>query len=358
MRGRAGVSCVAVIALGGFAGCGEGKMTTKEVFEKGRPATVEISGKQGENPSGGTGVIYDAKRGLVVTNAHVVTGLTSLKAKVNDQTTVPVRVLGVAPCEDLAVVQMQNKPEGLKQASFGKSKDITNQDEVTALGYPTSFEDPEKQKVVSTNGTVQSPNVSATPDKSSPKLPATIQHSATINPGNSGGPLFNDKGELVGINTLYNPGEERPVQGQYYAIASDHAKQIVSQLASGKSLANPGWNLAAFSEVPLSRFFEQTGFGTAEEGTLADRQLASRGVDGVFVTGVESGSAAEKADPPVEPGDLIRSINGTPVPTVADACEVLQSASPGQALKINGVVIASGDRDDFGNQFTTNVTAS
>lgn len=193
-----------------------------------------------------------------------------------------------------------------------------------------------------TNGTVQSPDVSATPSRSQPEFPHVIQHSATINSGNSGGPLLNDRGELVGINTLYNPGEDRPIENQFYAITTDHAKPIVDQLARGEDQANPGWNVAAFAEVPLSSFFEETGFGTAEVGQRADEILIEQGVDGVLVTGVDAGSPAEEAA--VATGDLLTSLKGTPVTSVAEVCEVLQSARPGETLETQDKYITSRPR--------------
>lgn len=333
-------SAVAVGACGGGnEGADTGPLTTKEVFQKTRPATISLSGRQGESINGGTGIIFDKQKGLAITNAHVVQGLASLEAKVLDRETVPAQVVGVAPCQDLAVVKLNTVPRGAGEVEIGRSGRAANQDEVTALGYPSSFEDPEAQKVISTNGNIQSPDISAAPSDSMPEFPHVIQHSATINPGNSGGPLFNDRAELVGINTLYNPGEERPIENQFYAITTDHAMPIVRQLARGEDQANPGWNIAAFFDVPLASFFEETGFGTAELGQAADEYLAREEVNGVLVTGVEPGSPAEEAQ--VVEGDLLTALKGTPVTNVADVCEVLQSARPGETLETQGKFISS-----------------
>ncbi len=331
-------------------------LTSKEVFDIGAPSTVALRAKQGEADVGGTGVIYDAARGLILTNAHVVNGTAALKARVGDQAEVPARVLGVAPCEDVAVVQFATVPPGLKAITLGTSAGVQNQDEVTALGFPASFADPAAQRLVSTSGTVQSPDVAAEPDPSLPRYPRTIQHSATINPGNSGGPLLNNRAELIGINTLANTGTERQqVQGQFYAISIDHIKPMLPDLAAGKSQADPGWDLAPFSQVPLSQVFELTGYGTAEEGALADRILAENDIDGLFVFGANPGSSAEKAN--IEGGDLIERINRVPVTSVKEVCDVLQSASPGQTLEVEGRWLTSGGGEhDFGDQWTTKLT--
>ena len=327
------------------------KLTAREIFDAAAPSTVALHAKQGEDDVGGTGVIFDAAKGLILTNAHVIAGTAALKARVGDQPEVPARVLGVAPCEDVAVVQFATVPPGLKAIKMGSSASVANQDEVTALGFPASFADPASQKLVSTLGTVQSPDVAAEPDRSLPRYPHTIQHSATINPGNSGGPLLNDKAELIGINTLANTGTDRQeVQGQFYAISVDHIRPMLADLSAGKSQADPGWSLAPFSEVPLSEVFEATGYGTAEQGRQADQLLIDAGIDGMFVFGSNPGSPAEKAR--IVGGDLVEEVQDVPVTSVKEVCDVLQSATPGQKLKVEGRYLTSGGTEkDFGDRW-------
>ena len=366
MRGAVVGLAAAMLAL---VGCGGGdseesqatttvprKLTSQEVFDIGAPSTVALRAKQGEADVGGTGVIYDAAKGLIITNAHVVSGTAALKARVGDQAEVPARVLGVAPCEDVAVVQFATVPAGLKAVTMGTSATVRNQDEVVALGFPASFADPSAQKLVSTAGTVQSPDVAAEPDPSLPRYAHTIQHSATINPGNSGGPLLNNKAELIGINTLSNTGgESRRVQGQFYAIAIDHIKPMLADLSAGKSQADPGWDLAPFSQVPLSEVFEATGYGTAVQGRQADELLVGAGIDGLFVFGSNPGSPAEKAE--IVGGDLVEKINGVPVTSVKEVCDVLQSTAPGQTLNVEGRwLVSGGGEHEFGEEWTTKLT--
>jgi len=324
------------------------------VFTKSSPETVAIYGRQGDSVVGGTGVVIDAQRGLVLTNAHVVSGVAALKARVLDKTEVPARVLATAPCDDLAVVELTQMPPGIQAIELGDSALVKPADEVVALGYPSSFADPATQKVVFTEGRVQSVDVAAEPDPSLPKYPSTIQHSATINHGNSGGPLLNDRGQLVGVNTLGNEGtEEQQVQGQYYAISTNHIKPLLPDLLAGRSQAHPGWDIAAFSQVPLSAWFEGTGYGTAEQGQQADQFLIDNGVDGVFVFGVDAGSSAEEGQ--LEGGDLVTSINGASVTTAAEVCDILKSAAPGQTLGLEGYYLTSGTGQQFGEAWKTNV---
>src|SRR3954466_9821048 len=127
------------------AGCGGGGGGTKtlsqqELITQVKPTVVELTGKRGEQRVGGSGVVVDAKRGLVLTNEHVIAGVSALKAKVGDNaaTAGPARVLAQAPGDDVAVVQLVNIPAGLKQVKIGSSAKVKSGEQVTVLGYPAS----------------------------------------------------------------------------------------------------------------------------------------------------------------------------------------------------------------------------
>jgi S1-C subfamily serine protease len=349
--------------LGLFAsnGCGSGSgtLTPNEVFKKAQPATLQLLGREGDGLTGGTGVVFDQDKGLLLTNQHVVAGVTSLKARTDDNHEVAARVLGVAPCEDVAVVKLSSKPPGVGEVPIGNSDDLQDGDQVTALGYPGSFQNFTTSKVTLTNGTVQAAGVQASPGPSLPTFPDTIQHSATINHGNSGGPLLNDHGELVGINTLTNPGDQsQPVQGQYYALAINHLMQLEPELEKGKNIDDAGWDLSAFSEVPLELLYPNLGIGTAEQGRQDDQLLANNDLhDGMWVWGVDPGSPAERAH--FGFGDLITHINGTRVTRMSDVCDALQTASPGETLRLNGRFILSGGQDvKFADPWTQDLRLS
>ena len=326
-----------------IAGCGGGGGGTKtlsqqELITKAKPTVVELTGKRGEETVGGSGVVIDAKRGLVLTNEHVVAGVSALKAKVGDNaaTAGPARVLAQAPCDDVAVVQLVNIPAGLQQIKIGSSAKVKSGEQVTVLGYPASFSNPETQTVVSTNGTVSSANVAAEPDPALPKYSSTIQHQAPVNPGNSGGPLVNSKGELIGINTLGNTQQGgRTIQGQYYAISSDRINTLLPNLEAGKSQAYVGWSLAPVDQVPLSTAFRNDPvFQSAKLGTTVANLLQKNNVKGLYVIDSTTGSPAKAAK--LGFGDLILSIENTPVKSVSDVCDILQSHGPGDKLLVRG----------------------
>lgn len=345
---RAGAATLAfAVAVAGCGGssrpAGPQKLSQVALIARVKQSTVEISGKLADVTTGGSGVVVDAARGLVLTNAHVVAGVSALKAKVGDDpsTEGPARVVAQAPCEDLAIVQLVDKPANLQALPLGDSSQVRAGEHVTALGYPASFENPESQTVVSTSGTVSSPNVAAEPDPSLPKYVSTIQHQAPINPGNSGGPLVNDYGQLIGINTLGNTEQGgRTIQGQYYAISVNHVKTLLPELEAGHNRAYVGWDLASIAAVDLAPIFANDPlFHSSAMGSQVQAELKSHGVEGLYVWGTDTGSPAKKAR--LYYGDLITSIEDTPVRSVADACDILESHGPGDKLVVRGVYLNS-----------------
>ncbi|MGW3651399.1 S1C family serine protease [Streptomyces sp. NPDC000878] len=345
----AGASAI-LVALGGTAAVAvpADDPSPQEVFEEAAPATVHVIG----NSALGSGFVYDADDGLILTNAHVVEGQGALKVVIDGKEPVPVRVLGSDPCEDLAVVKLTTPQEDLKELEFGDSGDVKAADTVTALGYPTSLTDYATQKPVYTSGSVQSPDVPADLSVSYPHLPATIQHSATLNHGNSGGPLLNADGKVVGINTLGNS----EAQGQYYSIAGDHAKPLLDGLVAGDRKNDPGWELVSLEDPGLSSAYYFPDLQDQRYVLDMQNQLLDEGVTGLFVMSTATNSAAHKAQ--LEEGDVITSVKDVPLRTVGDLCDVLQSAAPGEKLPLAGIYTynAATPKYEFGETWSTDLT--
>jgi serine protease Do len=295
-------------------------LTTRQIVDQNRAATVRINtrgpardddGNRIVQSGGGTGVVIDAERGLVVTNAHVVAGATSLNVSMGGDE-VSARVRGQAPCEDLAVLQLRPVPGTLEAATLGRARALHAGDPVTALGYPGALEtDLTRRRLQATEGTVSSGVTAATISPALPKYPALIQHQAPISPGNSGGPLFNDKGEVIGINTLASTGEGGR-QNQNQAISSDRVRSLLPDLEANRDSGYVGWDL-----VPID---------------------AQR--DFLFVEGTDAGSPADRAG--LRFGDAIVEIDNTPVGDVPAVCDIVNSKQPGDRLKVAGLEIPTG----------------
>lgn len=166
----------------------------------------------------GSGVIADAERGYIITNAHVIKDANSITVTLKDGRSVPAKLIGYDVPSDIAVIQIKSKR--LNAIKFGDSDKLNVGDFVCAIGSPFGLEQTVTSGVVSglerTNLGIEG-------------LENFIQTDAPINPGNSGGALVNMKGELIGINTAIIA----PVPGSAgigMAIPSNMAKGVTDQL--------------------------------------------------------------------------------------------------------------------------------
>ena len=166
----------------------------------------------------GSGFIID-KKGLVVTNNHVIQGAEDIFISVNGSTEYKAKVVGKDPYMDLAVLQIESNDK-FEPVSFGDSDKARVGDWVIAIGNPFGF-----------GGTVTSGIISSrNRDIGLTRYDDFIQTDASINVGNSGGPLFNLDGEVIGINTaIIAPGASGSI-GIGFAIPSNPASKVITQL--------------------------------------------------------------------------------------------------------------------------------
>jgi serine protease DegQ len=165
--------------------------------------------------SAGSGFIIDARRGLVVTNNHVVENARAIEVAIEDRT-LPARLLGVDPSNDIAVLQIPAR--GLTQLSLGNSDQLSVGDHVVAIGNPFQV-----------GQTVTAGIVSAIGRPRQGRGPSYVQTDAPINPGNSGGPLISMRGEVVGVNTaIIGPGDGNVGIG--LAVPSNVVRRVVDSI--------------------------------------------------------------------------------------------------------------------------------
>ena len=321
------VGCVVAVAPVLAAGCGGGgdeqeELTQPERVAKAKKGVVSITGKapqvdpqtgvKGTIESGGTGVVIDPRQGLVLTNAHVVTGLTAIKVKVG-QSESPARVEAQAPCQDLALIRMTTPPPGLTAMPFANSDRIKAGEHITAVGYPGDIGEGDfaERKYSATEGTISVPRTKFAGAADIPALPNVLRHQVPTSGGNSGGPLIDDQVRVVGIITLGLSSQEANVQQQNLAISSNQVRQILPQLRRKESEGYVGWNL---------------------------QTVDTRAGELLQIVGVDAGSPAQEGN--FRPGDFVQEIDGQPVKTPAEACEVLQSRQPGASLRVSGIEIS------------------
>ena len=248
----------------------------------------------------GSGFLIDAQ-GHVVTNAHVIDGADTVKVKLADDREYKAKVVGKDDRLDVAVLELQNAPKDLPAGALGASDALRVGEYVVAIGNPFGLGNTVTMGIVSAKGRT----IGAGP------YDDFIQTDASINPGNSGGPLFNLRGQVVGINTAINPQGK----GIGFAIPIDAVKQVLPQLV-------------ATGHVSRGRL------GVLIQGM--DEDLAKAlGLDrahGALVGQVEPGSPAEKAG--LKSGDVIVAVDGQNVPHSEDLPRMVAQHKPGTRVKV------------------------
>jgi S1-C subfamily serine protease len=309
-----GIAVVAVLAVAGFGLSGRNGI--RDAVAAVQPSTVLVVPQRDGQPNGnGSGWVYDAGRGLIVTNAHVVNDGETFKVSVGSRL-VPARVLGVAPCEDLAVLEVAQSG-GLESAKLGSQSALKLGDTVVAVGFPQSAS--ATADLTSTAGVVSVVKTTYSEEALDiPSYPNVLQTDAAINPGNSGGPLVDLDGRLVGVNSAGRTTSPsgRTVQGQSYAIGVDRVKRVVPQLAAGHSLRWAGMDFRYPSQ----------------------EQLARQGLpSGIYIDGAVKGSPADAAGLGAETA-LLTAVNGRPTAnTLAGWCAATSGLTSGQTATLEVV---------------------
>ena len=253
---------------------------------------MERNGRKGEMPNNGkprrrarslgSGFIIDAS-GVIITNNHVIAEADEIKVRLQDETEFKAKILGRDPKTDLAVLRIEPGQRKLKAVKFGDSDKLRVGDWVVAIGNPFGL-----------GGTVTAGIVSARGrDINQGPYDDFIQTDASINKGNSGGPLFNLKGEVIGINTAIFSQSGGSV-GIGFAVASRLAKPVITQLRDfGRT--KRGW-LGVRIQMVTDEIAESFGL---------------KDTSGALVAEVSQNGPAKKAG--IKPGDVILTFNGKKV---------------------------------------------
>jgi serine protease Do len=249
-----------------------------------------------ESRSLGSGFIISAD-GYLLTNAHVVDNADEITIKLTDKREFPARVIGADKRTDVALLKID--ATGLPTVRFGDPNKLRVGEWVVAIGSPFGFDNTVTAGIVSAKGR-SLPQENFVP---------FIQTDVAINPGNSGGPLFNMKGEVVGINSqIYS--RTGGFMGLSFAIPIDVVMEVQSQLRT-QGRVSRGRIGVVIQEV--SRELAES-FGLSKPG-------------GALVSAVEKGGPAEKAG--VEAGDIVLKFDGKSVGTSSDLPRIVGGTKPG-----------------------------
>jgi S1-C subfamily serine protease len=261
----------------------------------------------------GSGFILTAD-GRILTNAHVIDGTDTVKVTLKDGRTFQGRVIGTDPITDVAVVKID--ATALPIVRLGKSEDLLPGQWAIAIGNPLGLDNTVTAGIISaTNRSgyeVGDPNFQD-------KRVNFIQTDAAINPGNSGGPLLNDRGEVIGINTVIRAD----AQGLGFAIPIQTAERVAKQLFVKGKVEHPYLgiqmvDLTAALRKELNAEKSVNPKITQDTGILIVRILAN--------------SPAAKAG--LREGDIIQKMNGQPVKTAAEIQARVEASEVGSMVKL------------------------
>jgi serine protease Do len=262
----------------------------------------QAPGPRQESRSLGSGFII-SKDGFILTNEHVVEGADEITVKLTDKREFKAKVIGTDKRTDIALIKIE--PSGaLPAVKFGDPNKLKVGEWVVAIGSPFGFENTVTAGIVSGKGRIMQ----------DANLVPFIQTDVAINVGNSGGPLFNMRGEVVGINSrLFSP--TGTYLGIAFAIPIDVALDVQTQLQA-KGRVSRGKIGVAIQEVSRDL---ATSFGL-------DRPR------GALVVSVEKGSPAERAG--IEASDIITKFDGKPVEAQSDLPRFVAAVRPGSKSEL------------------------
>jgi serine protease Do len=251
----------------------------------------------------GSGFIVDAA-GYIVTNNHVIDHADKITVTLDDGSSYPANVIGRDQKTDLALLKI-DAHKTLPYVAFGNSNNEQVGDWVVAVGNPFGLGGTVTAGIVSAHGR----------DINEGPYDDFLQIDAPINPGNSGGPLFDQSGQVIGIDTaIYSPNGGSVGIG--FAIPSDIASHVVAQLREHGSVTR-GW--LGVQMQPMTPALAKAVGVTSDRGVLVDDVMA--------------GSPASRAD--LKQGDVILSYNGAPIKNARDLARQVANTNAGQTAKLS-----------------------
>lgn len=286
----------------------------REFFERNMPQQPRSprGDRQREAQSLGSGFII-SDDGYVLTNNHVVADADEIIVRLSDRSELQAKLVGTDPRTDVALLKVEGK--NLPTVKLGDSEKLKVGEWVLAIGSPFGFDHSVTKGIVSAKGRTL-PNDTYVP---------FIQTDVAINPGNSGGPLFNMKGEVVGINSQIFT-RSGGFMGLSFAIPIDVAIDVSNQLKKDGKVSR-GWLGVVIQEVNKD---------------LAESFGLDKPAGALVAQVLENGPAAKGG---LQVGDVILSMNGQPIIMSADLPHLVGSLKDGEKAKLE--IIRNGKRQNL-----------
>ena len=304
-----------------------GSTNIQAILAKVEPAVVDISTTSyqsngffgtSESSGAGTGMIISSN-GEVLTNAHVVSGATSIKVTLfNSTKSYTATLIGANTAKDVALIQIQGV-SGLPVVTFGDSAKLQVGDTVVAVGNALALQG----MPTVTEGIVSGLNRNLSTSTSN--LTNMIQTDAPINPGNSGGPLVNTAGDVIGMNTAILTGStSQPAQNIGFAESIDSVLATVHSIKSGSggSATTQGQAYLGAEVQDLNASIDsQLGLPSSTTGALVDQ----------VVPGAPASSAGISA------GSVITEVGKTPITSATSLVTAIHSYKPGDKVIVHWI---------------------
>jgi putative serine protease PepD len=271
------------------------------VYEAAGPGVVSVQA----GPASGTGFVV-RRDGMIVTNAHVVSGAETAQVRFNDTGhLVEADVLGTDPSSDLAVLRVDpGGVGGLRPLRLADSDDVRVGDSVIAIGHPFGLDRTATAGIVSGVGReIRAPDGF--------QIEEAIQTDAPINPGNSGGPLLDIRGRVVGVNAQIATAGNRGNVGIGFAVPANTVRDVVPRLSRGEPIVRPYLGVRT---APAPR--------------------------GAAIQAVLPGGPAEREG--LTAGDIIVGIDGQDVDEPEDVSDAVSAHRPGDEIEVE--VMRDGER--------------
>jgi len=295
-----------------------------DVIARISPAVVSITnrrsapGAQFPASGAGSGVVVDSN-GHILTNNHVVDDATRLEVTFADGSTVPARLLGRDPANDLAVVRVDVPASRLTVAPLGQSATLRPGQLAIAIGSPFGLNQTVTVGVISSTGRTRS-------DAGRRPIRNMIQTDAPINPGNSGGPLLSSLGEVVGINTAI----ESPVRGSVgigFAVPIDTAHRFLPEMLAGNTIVHPWFGITISQVTPA--LAQELGL-SATQGIYISETVPNGPAARAGLRGGSGGGQGQAA----RGGDVIVGLEGRAITSADELGVYIDSKKVGDRISV------------------------
>jgi S1-C subfamily serine protease len=292
------------------------------VYERDIGAVVSLT----DGRASGSGFVID-EQGHIVTNNHVVEGMQQILISFADRSVSRGQLVGTFPEGDIAVVRAETLPQDLEPVTLGDSSNLRVGQITIAIGSPLRLQQTVTSGIISAlNRSIE--DLGETDPNSS--LQGLIQTDASINPGNSGGPLFDSRGNVIGMNTLIATQNQGSV-GLGFAVPVNRIKRVARQLIENGQYVRPALGV---SIVPLDTELALE-LNLPSSGVMIASVTAGGPAEQAGLQGATEGVQLSNGEQFPTNGDIIVAINDQPVRTIGDLRNILETeADAGDTITV------------------------